>query len=191
MPTQPGPKKVDLNELLNRLRDPLRLRIFVTGLMLLIGYAAIYTPLSGRIEQTTRKLNEQQRRQALAHEIDRLRAQVSKFHARLPADSDTNQWVQYVLDGIRKFPLKLKTLDSESPRRIGPYQAVVLHIDLEGEFDDLDAFLRWLETDQRLFRVDTARIAPSRRGGAYRAARTSGQQNGKLAMQLTLLGVSG
>ncbi len=167
------------HELLQRLRSPTRLRVAVTAVMLLVGYAGIYLPLSGRIEDTTRKLNGEHRRRNLAHEIDCLRAQVGKFRARLPADTDTNQWVQYVLDGIRRFPLKLNNMDSRDPQRVGPYEGVVLYIEVEGGFDELDSFLHWLETNDRLFRVDSAKIAPAR------------NEDNKLTMQLDLVGLKG
>ena len=84
--------------------------------------------------------------------------------------------MQYVLAGVRKFPLKLTNLDSDDPQRVGPYEAVVLHVELAGGFQHLDAFLHWLESNHRLFRVDSAKIAPSR------------GERGGLVMQLTLLG---
>ncbi len=174
-----GDTKAQLRELAEQLHDPFRLRIVVTGVMLAVGYVAIFMPLSGRIEETTRKLSDERKRQVLANEIDCLRAQVEKFQSRLPEDTDSNQWVKYVLDGIRRFPLKLNGMDSQSPQRVGPYEVVVLRIDLEGEFKELDSFLYWLETNQRLFRVDSARIAPTRNA------------NGKLTMQLNLLGLKG
>ena len=172
-----GDGKIDFRELLERLRDPLRLRVLVTGVMLLVGYAAIYLPLSSRIEETARKLSNERRRVELANEIDCLRAQVAKFQARVPAHTDSNQWVQYVLEGLRQFPLKLTNMDSQSPERVGPYQAVVLRMDVEGKYSELDCFLHWLETNDRLFRVDSAKIAPGR------------NQNDKLTMQLSLLGL--
>jgi Tfp pilus assembly protein PilO len=169
--------KIDFRELLERFHDPFRLRALVTGVMLLMGYAGIYMPLSSRIAETAGKLSNERRREELANDIDCLRAQVAKFQPRLPANTDTNQWVQYVLEGLRRFPLKLNSLDSQSPQRVGPYQAVVLRIDVEGEFRELDSFLHWLETNDRLFRVDSAKIAPGR------------NQPDKLTMQLNLLGL--
>ena len=181
---QDSNKKTDLAKLLEQLHDPVRLRVVVTGIMLAVGYAAIYMPLSDRIEDTTRKLNEAHKRQALGNDIQYLQAEVDKFQARLPADdngakTDSNEWVQYMLGGIRKFPAKLITLDLDDPQTVGPYRAVVFHIELAGEFYELDAFLHWLETNQRLFRVDSAKTAPAR-----------GQEDG-LILQLTLLGLKG
>lgn len=179
MPMQSGDYRAEFRELLERLHDPFRLRVLVTGVMLLVGYAGIYMPLSGRIEETNRKLGNEHKRQALANEVDGLRSQVQKFQGRLPDDTDTNQWVHYVLDGLRQFPLKLTSMNSQSPQRVGPYEAVVLDVHVEGEFNELDSFLHWLETNRRLFRVNSAKIAPAR------------NENDKLTMQLSLLGLKG
>ncbi len=176
---QIGDRKAELRELLERLRNPLRIRVLVTAVMLVVGYMAVYTPLSDRIEEVTSRLSDARKRQHLANDIDCLRAQVQKFQARLPEDTDTNQWVQYVLGGIRRFPLKLNNLNSKDSERVGPYEAVVLDIEVEGKFNELDSFLHWLETNRRLFRVDSAKIAPAR------------IKNDKLTMQLHLLGLKG
>ena len=69
--------------------------------------------------------------------------------------------MQYLLGGIRRFPLRLTALDCDPPRDVGPYKAVVLRVDLEGAFFDMDALLRWLESNPRLFRIDSLRISPS------------------------------
>jgi len=175
---QIGDRNVDFEKLLGRLYDPRQLRAFITVLLLVVGYAAVYTPLNGRIEETTRKLKKEQTRHALAYDIEQLRAQVDGFQGRLPEDTDVNEWVQYVLDGIRKSPLKLSTLDSRGTERVGPYEAVALYLELGGTFHNLDAFLHWLEANERLFRVDSAKITPPRSGG-----------NDKLLMQLIILGL--
>jgi len=177
---QLGDTNVDFEKLLERLHDPRQLRAFITGILLLVGYGAVYMPLNARIEETTRKLKHEQRLHALARDIEQLRAGVDAFQGRLPEDTDVNEWVQYVLDGIRKSPLKLSTLDSKGTQRVGPYEAVVLRVELEGRFHDLDAFLHWLEANERLFRVDSAKITPPRNG--------SGDE---LLMQLSILGLKG
>lgn len=175
---QDNDKKAGFGKLLEQLHDPLRLRVLVTGIMLAVGYAGIYMPLSGRIEETTRKLNREHKRLALCNEIEQLRAEVAKFQARLPENTDSNEWMQYVLGGVRQFPAKLINLDLGDPQRVGPYSAVVFHIELEGGFQELDVFLQWLESNPRIFRVDSAKIIPARRDEG-------------LVMQLTVLGMKG
>jgi Tfp pilus assembly protein PilO len=175
----PGRKPSFQGRLINRLYDPLQLRVFLTGTVLVAGYLAIYSPLSDRIEASSRQLTAETKRLDLAREIEHLRSQFAKFKDRIPEKSDAKEWVQYVLDGMRRFPLKLVTLDSEPLKEVGPYKAVSLRIELEGSFPDMNGFLEWLETNDRLFRIDQVRIQPHRSG------------NGAMVMQLNVLGVMG
>lgn len=166
-------------KLLEWLHNPHQLRALVTGSLLLAGYVGIYTPLNNGIVDTARRLNQEQKRLDLARDIEHLRTQVESYKDRLPAAKDPNEWVQYVLGGVRGFPLKLVTLDVDTPREMGPYKAVVVRFELEGAFHDMDALLRWFESNERLFRVDAVNINPHRSG------------NGTLVMQLTVLGMMG
>jgi Tfp pilus assembly protein PilO len=167
------------SRLLARLHDPLQLRIVLTVLVVAVGYLGIYMPLSGEINETCRKLAAEEHRLELARSIEHLRQQFHNLEGRLTEQTDSKEWVNYVLEGIRALPLKLIALDCDAPRELGPYKAVVLRIELEGRFADLDAFLCWLESNQRLFRTDSMRLVPARAG-----------KDAQL-MQLTVLGVMG
>ena len=170
--------------LLQRLRDPLQLRIFITGLFVAIAYLGIHSPLCEKIETVRRDLRQQQEHQELVNDVEYLRAQVDLFHQRLPKNADVNNWVQYVLDGTRRFPLKLLHLDSEKLRRVGTYKAYVLRVELEGKMVDLDSFLTWLETNDRVFRIDSIKIAPRRE------KTTQSGDTQPLVLQLTVLGLN-
>ena len=166
-------------QLLTRLRDPLQLRLFVAVIVIAVGYVGIYLPLSADIAETEVRLGGEKRRMALIRDVEQLRIQFQRFKHRLPQKTDSNEWMQYVLAGVRTFPVKLTLLDSRSPQDVGPYKAVVLRMELEGRFQDLHLFLCWLETNERFFRVDAVNIAPHR------------QASGTLVMQLSVLGVMG
>jgi Tfp pilus assembly protein PilO len=174
--SQPKPDfRADLRR---RLHDPFQLRVIVTALALALGYAGIFLPLSGALEEATRRRAEGQRRLDLARDVARLRREYHRMEGRLPAGTDANEWVEYVLGGIRRHPLKLVTLESEKPRAVGPYQAVVLRISLEGSFAELNRFLRWLDGNERLLRVDALKLDPD-------------PKQGSLTMHLTVLGMMG
>ncbi len=168
--------KSELDKLLERIRDPIQLRIAITTIMIVIGYLAVYMPLNDGVESTARTLRTDQRREALASDIQQLQDELERIQTRIPTETDTNEWVQYVIDGIRHFPLKLTSLDPGDSQRIGPYEAVVLHVVITGNSEGLDSFLHWLEANQRFFRADTVKIEPSQ------------CEAGALEMQLTLLG---
>jgi hypothetical protein len=168
-----------LKTLWARLHDPIQLRAFLCGMLLLLWYAGGYGPFSAGIEETSRLRAAARKHLALAGEVEILRAQVNRFEGRLPRNTDPNEWVEYVLGGVRKYPLKLVSLTPIPVRSHGPYNLVGLRIDLEGAYPDLDGLLCWLETNERLFRIETIRIEPHRAG------------NGLIVMHLSLLGVMG
>jgi hypothetical protein len=167
------------SRLVKRLHDPVQLRTFVTIVVVLVGYLGVYTPLNNEISEASRKLREEERRLDLARNLEHLRGQFRNLQSHLTQQTDSKEWVNYVLGGVRQFPLKLVALDCDAPRDLGPYKAVVLRIELEGSFPDMDAFLCWLESNQRLFRADSVRIVPSR------------SAKDVLILQLTVLGVMG
>ncbi|MCR4412668.1 MAG: type II secretion system protein M [Thermoguttaceae bacterium] len=169
--------KTTARSLAEQFRDPNRLRVLASVVMLAVGYLGIYLPLASHLDETSRALQKERQRQALFTETDCLRLQAERFADRVPAGTDNNEWIQYVLQGVRKYPLKMTALDAGSSERLGPYQAVQLTVELEGNYSDLDAFLAWLETNRRLFRVDSAKIAPAK------------GDEGRLVMQLTLWGL--
>ncbi|HMB06015.1 MAG TPA: GspMb/PilO family protein [Isosphaeraceae bacterium] len=110
---------------------------------------------------------------------DSVRAQVKRFQGRLPENTDPNEWVEYVLGGIRRYPIKLASLKPDTPRKHGPFNVVVLKIALEGAYPDLDKLIGWLESNDRLFRIDSVQLEPHR------------SSNGDMNMVLVVLGVMG
>ncbi len=167
-------------DFINRLHDPTQLRIMITAVVLALTYAFLYLPVSERISATNKKLDAAKKKLSLAREVEDLRKQFTDVERRLPQQTDTKEWVRYMLGGIHKFPLTLSTLKCHAPRDLGPYKAVVMQIQVSGTYSDLDKFLCWLDANERLFRTDVVRITPTSRDGGP-----------VLVMQLTVLGVMG
>jgi Tfp pilus assembly protein PilO len=187
--TETGERRTDLKtQLVERLHDPLQLRILVIGLVLVAGYFGVYSPLVAQIDDAKNKLSQEQKRAELAANIEQLQARCSRFAKRIPQQTDGKEWLQYMHEGIRRFPLRLTKLDYLSPRQVGPYRAAVLTIVLEGSFFDLDQFLRWLESNPRLLRVDDIGIglANGDKSGNTAAA---AENKDDMIMQLTVLGL--
>ena len=166
-------------KLIQRLHDPVQLRIFTTVVVLTIGYLAVCMPLLGKVDDATHVLAEQRSLTELATAVEHLRAEMPKFQGRLPKQVDSKEWVEYVLNGIRGFPLHMTQLTCDPTRDLGPYKMVVLRVEVEGDFQDMDGLLRWLESNPRLFRIDALRVCPSL------------ANKNVLVMQLTVLGVMG
>ena len=162
-----------------QLRDPFRFRIFVTIVALSVAYFGVYGPIGGQIEDAKKQLKKETERHGLAQEVELLRAQKEYYESRLRKDTDANEWIQYVLSGVRELPLELVNLDSEEERRVGPYKCVAMRLAVSGEMTDLAALLHWLETNERIFRIDVIAIEPSRNEATRRQ------------MNITLLGLRG
>ncbi len=184
--TETGERRTDLkSQLLERLHDPLQLRILLIGVVLLAGYVGIYEPLSAQIAETKSNIGRERKRAELAAGLEQLQMRCDSFAKRIPQQADSKEWVwiQYMRKGIRRFPLKLTRLDCLTPVQVGPYRATVLMIGLEGSFFDLDQFLRWLESNPRLLRVDDISIALADGG-----TESVGNKD-NMIMQLTVLGL--
>ena len=109
------------NGLLERLRDPIQLAL-ITISMVLAGYGGIYYPLDSSIAETKAKLAKEQKRLDLACDLEHLREQFNRFKTRLPQKPDSNEWVQYLLEGIRRFPVNLVALERGTAQGCGPIQ---------------------------------------------------------------------
>ena len=168
--------------LLERLHNPTELRMFLLALVLGVGYVAIYMPLDNTIAATTIKLQDARKRLALADEVEVLRKQFRSIQSRIPENGDTNDWMQYVLSGLRQSPLKLESFNPIPPQPLGTYQVLSIKIKVSGSFADMDQFIYWLESNPRLFRVDSVKISPGA-GGAG--------EEGDIGLDIVVLGVVG
>ena len=146
-----------------RMHDPLQLR-FALGLALLaLWYFAGYTRMDARIASTTNQLDLDRKRLALAQEVESLRVEEAAFADRLPPRSDPNEFLQFILDGVRAFPVKLNSLIPEKPREAGPFQVASVKLDVEGNYAALSSLLQWVENNKRLLRVDSLKCDPDSR----------------------------
>ncbi|MDG3007710.1 type 4a pilus biogenesis protein PilO [Paludisphaera mucosa] len=166
-------------KLKKRLHDPLQLRFALGGAMLIVWYAGVYRPMSAWIDEAVAARARSEAHLAPARAIEALRSQAAKFRDRLPEKADRNEWIEYMLAGIRKYPLKLQKLDPQALEKHGPFNLMVLKIELQGTFAELNGFLGWIESNPRLFRVDQVDLH-SIQGDA-----------GGLDLQMTVLGVMG
>lgn len=144
--------------LVKYLGEPVRLRLAVMLALVGVAAGAGYLPLSHRIEQQRRDLDAEVNRAELIRQVESFRKQIEGYQDRLSAKSDTNEWVKFVLGGLRQTQVKLRDMESKEPVKVGPYRAVVLTVEANGTYPQLKRFLEWLEMSPRLLRVDSVRF---------------------------------
>ena len=94
--TETGERRAGLKtQLIERLHDPLQLRILVIGVLLLVGYMGVYTPLSEQIAATTQKIRKEQKLAELANDLEQLQTQCNSFAKRLPQQADSKEWMPW------------------------------------------------------------------------------------------------
>lgn len=165
-------------EAVDKLRDPFRMRIAVMVGVVAMTYFGVYSPLAEQISKKQKTLKLENKKSTLAQDIEFLESQAAQINDRLPKDSDTNEFAQYVLSAIRSRPLTLVRLEPGNERRSGALSVVVLRLEVRGEVHDLDNLLEWIERNERVFRIDTLKVNS-----------TPGVEDRQL-MQLTLLGLN-
>lgn len=141
------------------LHDPLKLRVAVALLLIVAWYLAALRPLGGRIAEQQATLQAERERLALAREIEHLRAEDRRFRDRLPEGGDRNEWVSYLVEGIRdRLPGRPVSIDPADADEVGPYQAAAVRIEAEGQYRELEDFLRWIEGSPRMLRADVIQL---------------------------------
>jgi Tfp pilus assembly protein PilO len=155
------PAKTDYKQaILGQLRQPLKLRLVLCLVIIVLWYAFFFSPLAEQTAATTAKISRERKRVATAREIDQLKKAMAPFKGRVPVGSDANELMRHVIARIRTSPLKLLDLKPEKPKDLGPYEALGLKLTLEGHFAEIDEFLQWVEVDEQLLRVDSIKLDP-------------------------------
>jgi Tfp pilus assembly protein PilO len=161
--------------------NPVQFRAVLATVLTGAWFFAYYQPTVGRIDELRRRVETERKRLALAEQTEDLREQTGRFLGRIPKAVDPDEAVQYLLEGVRSHPLKLTSLEPKPSEEVGPYKALVAALSVEGEYNDLERLLRWVETDKaRLFRVDSVRLD--------RIKQTGGEAR-RYQMQLVVTGV--
>ena len=87
-----------------------------------------------------------------------LRREVAVYQPFLGAKADNNDWAEFLLKGSRESKVHFRGMEAKQPEKVGPYRAVSLAVEVEGTYEELKAFVEWLEKSDRILRLDTVRF---------------------------------
>jgi Tfp pilus assembly protein PilO len=146
--------------ILNQIRQPLKLRLLLCFAIITGWYVLFFSPLSEETAATTAKIISERKRVAGSRQIEQLKKAMAPYKGRVPAEADLNELMRHLIVHMRSSPLKLLDLKPEKSKDLGPYETLGLKLTLEGRFAEFDEFLKWVETDQRLLRIDTIKLDP-------------------------------
>ena len=138
--------------------DPVKLRLTTMVCLLVLAIGLVYMPISKKIDENKRCYAAEKERNSYIMDYEKLEKQAVIFRAYIGENIDSDKWVQYLLGGLRKFQIKLRGMESKTPRRVGPYQAVTFTMEIEGVYPELKNYVRWLESSKSLIRIDTIQL---------------------------------
>jgi Tfp pilus assembly protein PilO len=145
-------------QIVKLLGDPVKMRLAVIVSVMALAIGAVYYPLSGQITEQRVTLEAEKARLETIHDVETLRRDAKEYRTRVDAQSDTNEWVQYLLAGSRQVGIRLRGMETKEPHKVGPYMAVALTVEVQGTYPQLQNFIAWLDTSDRLLRVETLRF---------------------------------
>jgi Tfp pilus assembly protein PilO len=148
--------------ILTQLRDPIKLRFALGIALLAFWYFGFYSPTSDRMVRTAALAESERKRAVTAQQIDNLRKVLAPFTERIPKHAGQNELVQYVMAHVRQSPVKLVDLKPTKTRDLGPFDNIGLRLQFDTSYEELDAFLAWVENDRRLLRVDSLKVEPTK-----------------------------
>lgn len=158
-----APQTSGLRRLLfKQLSHPLKLRLALCVAILVSWQLLFFSPLGEEVAATTNRISREQKRALTAREIEQLKKSL-KPHRELIGGDDVHELMRHVMGRVRSSPLHLVDLRPEKPKDLGPFAAIGLQLSLEGAYKDIDDFLAWTESGERLLRVDAIQLVPNTR----------------------------
>lgn len=145
-------------QLIRLLSDPTKMRLAVVAVVMAATIGGLYYPFSGQIEEQRTVRAAQKDRLEAIQDVEKLRKEVQTFRSRIDKQSDTNEWVQYLLAGSRQAGVQLRGMETRPPQPVGPYTAVTLNLEVQGTFPQLQNFIEWLDQSDKLLRIDGLRL---------------------------------
>jgi type II secretory pathway component PulM len=155
--------RAEVEQVAEKLRDPLRMRIAVAGVALAVIYFGISEPLYGRMKQGKRELHQLENAVHTAEEVLLLRDQLEVIEPRILKDNGDDIVVAHLIEILREQSVDLMRIDAETPERLGPMKTIGVSLDLSGSFTALTRVLQRFESDPYLLRVETISISPGDR----------------------------
>lgn len=140
------------------LSDPIKLRITTMAGLLITSAVIVYMPLSKKIEESQGLYAKEKERNNYIAEYEKLEKQAAMFRAYIGDNFDSNKWVQYLLDGLRQYEIKLRGMEAKQPKTVGPYQAVTFVMELEGTYPEQKKYVHWLESSKSFIRIDSIQM---------------------------------
>ena len=112
--------RAELEQVAEKLRDPMRMRMAVAGVALAVMYFGISEPLYGRMKQEKRELTQLENRVKTAEEVLLLRDHLNAVESRILSEDGEDIVVAHLIEIVREHPVDLMRIDAGISRTTRP-----------------------------------------------------------------------
>ncbi len=139
-------------------RSKFEISLFVIFAVVMIG--GLYYPVKSKYDEVRAKYTKQRTHLHLAEDITNMRRYYSAQDKVVSKEFDKNQWSEHILEGLRKFSIKLRSFEHRTlKRKIDKYQVLFLKLEVEGTFQTLYEFFHWLEFQRPAVLVSSVNLS--------------------------------
>ena len=156
--------RTELEQVAQHLRDPVRMRLAVAVITLVVMFFAVSEPLHGNAKQHRRDLQQLKDKVKMAEEVQLLQDSLDRIDPQVMKGEGNDVVSNFFIELFRQQPSSLLQIHVEPPKRLGPIYSVRVSLDIEGEFNELNQAVHRLESESQLLRVESLHIRPSQRG---------------------------
>ena len=105
--------------------EPFKRPLVIAVPSLLILYAGVYSPISGKLSRTVRGIDNMTVVSNYAEEYEGVKARVSGLHRRLPLLKDKDDWLSYIINSSAKSAgVSVESQSAQRETEIGSYLVV-------------------------------------------------------------------
>jgi len=139
-------------QVIEHLQDPRRMRIVVIFGIGFIGFVLIGLPLHSKMRTLEEQLIEETKRQEHIIDIQQIKTKDKIYQKHLNKNGTLNWWIEYLLNGSRQYGVKILEFKPYEPKgldaRSGTYQGILFQFRLNGKYNNLTEFVKWVETNK-------------------------------------------
>ena len=126
--------------------EPFKRPLVIAVPSLLILYAGIYSPISGKLSRTVKGIDNMTVVSNYAEEYEGVKARVSGLHRKLPLLKDKDDWLSYIINNSAKTAgVSVESQSAQRETEIGSYLVVSREVSTVTTYHKMGKWLAEIE----------------------------------------------
>ncbi len=147
--------------------EPFKKPAMIAGPSLLVIYAAVYSPLTGKVATSASQVESMKVVSQYAGEYEDAKTRLAAYQRRLPFIKDKDEWLNYVITNTaRAYGISFDSLSAQKETEVSNYLVVSREVMVTTTYANLGRWIAEIENSKILLRVTdlTIRRSPENPG---------------------------